>query len=132
MTESNKTMLKTQEHSVEVNIKVSRGDRWVSNILLLWERRRTLLLVAIVSLLISAAVAFLTPKQYESTARIMPPEQQGMGTVMLAALIGKAMPGAVSALAGSMLGLKDTGALFVQLFESGTIQGQLVDRFDLQ
>jgi capsule polysaccharide export protein KpsE/RkpR len=62
----------------------------------------------------------------------MPPEQQGMGTAMLAALVGKAMPGAVSALAGSMLGLKDTGALFVQLLESGTIRGQLVDRFDLQ
>jgi len=28
--------------------------------------------------------------------------------------------------------MKDTGALFVQLLESGTIRGQLVDRFDLQ
>ncbi|HEX8799500.1 MAG TPA: Wzz/FepE/Etk N-terminal domain-containing protein [Terriglobales bacterium] len=132
MTESNKTMLKTQEHSVEVNIKVSGGDRWVPNISLLWERRRTLLRVAIVSLLLSAAIAFLIPKQYESTTRVMPPEQQGMGTAMLAALVGKAMPGAMSALAGGMLGLKDSGALFVQLLESGTIRGQLVDRFDLQ
>ena len=132
MTEYNKTTLKTPEHSVEVNIKVSGGDRWVPNISLLWERRRTLLRVAIVSLLLSAAIAFLIPKQYESSTRIMPPEQQGMGTAMLAALVGKAMPGAMSALAGSMLGMKDTGALFVQLFESGTIRGQLVDRFDLQ
>jgi len=132
MTEYNKTTLKTPEHSVEVNIKVSGGDRWVPNISLLWERRRTLLRVAIVSLLLSAAIAFLIPKQYESSTRIMPPEQQGMGTAMLAALVGKAMPGAMSALAGSMLGMKDTGAWCVQLFESGTIRGQLVDRFDLQ
>jgi uncharacterized protein involved in exopolysaccharide biosynthesis len=132
MTEYNKTTLKTPEHSVEVNIKVSGGDRWVPNISLLWERRRTLLRVAIVSLLLSAAIAFLIPKQYESSTRIMPPEQQGMGTAMLAALVGKAMPGAMSALAGSMLGMKDTGALFVKLLESGTIRGQLVDRFDLQ
>ena len=132
MTDFNKTALKTQEHSVEVNIKVSGGDRWVPNISLLWDRRRTLSSVAIVSLLLSAAIAFLIPKQYESTTRIMPPEQQGMGTAMLAALVGKAMQGAMSALAGSMLGMKDTGALFVQLFESGTIRGQLVDRFDLQ
>jgi len=132
MTEYNKTTLKTQDHSVEVNIKVSGGDRWVPNISLLWERRRALLCVAIVSLLLSAAIAFLIPKQYESTTRIMPPEQQGMGTAMLAALVGKAMPGAMSALAGSMLGMKDTGALFVQLLESGTIRGQLVDRFGLQ
>jgi uncharacterized protein involved in exopolysaccharide biosynthesis len=132
MTEPNKTTLKTQEHRVEVSVTVSGGDRWVPNISLLWDRRRTLLRVAIVSLLLSTAIAFLIPKEYESTTRIMPPEQQGMGTAMLAALVGKAMPGAVSALAGSMLGMKDTGALFVQLLESGTIRGQLVERFDLQ
>ena len=132
MTESRETTLKTQEHRVEVSVTVSDSDRWVPNISLLWDRRRTLLRVAIVSLLLSTAIAFLIPQEYESTTRIMPPEQQGMGTAMLAALVGKAMPGAVSALAGSMLGLKDTGALFVQLLESGTIRGQLVDRFDLQ
>ena len=131
MTESNETTLTTQEHSPDVGITVS-GGRWVPNTSLLWDRRRTLARVAIVSLLLSAAIAFLIPKQYESVTRIMPPEQQGMGPAMLAALVGKAMPGAVSALAGSMLGMKDTGALFVQLLESGTIRGQLVDRFDLQ
>src|SRR6516164_1953022 len=131
MTESNETTLTTQEHSPDVGITVS-GGRWVPNTSLLWDRRRTLARVAIVSLLLSAAIAFLIPKQYESVTRIMPPEQQGMGPAMLAALVGKAMPGAVSALAGSMLGMKDTGALFVQLLESGTIRGQLVDRFELQ
>jgi uncharacterized protein involved in exopolysaccharide biosynthesis len=131
MTESNETTLTTREHSLDVGITVS-GGRWVPNTSLLWDRRRTLARVAIVSLLLSAAIAFLIPKQYESVTRIMPPEQQGMGPAMLAALVGKAMPTAVSALAGSMLGMKDTGALFVQLLESGTIRGQLVDRFDLQ
>jgi capsule polysaccharide export protein KpsE/RkpR len=63
---------------------------------------------------------------------MMPPEQQGMGTAMLAALAGKAMPGALGALAGGVLGMKDTGALFVELLHSGTIEGQLVDRFNLQ
>ncbi len=56
----------------------------------------------------------LFPKQYESATRMMPPEQQGMGAAMLAALAGKAMPGgggALGALAGGMLGMKDTGAL---------------------
>ena len=62
----------------------------------------------------------------------MPPEQQGMGAAMMAALAGKACRGALGALAGSMFGMKDTGALFVELLQSGTIRGQLVDRFDLQ
>ncbi len=49
--------------------------------------------VFLYSLLLSAIIAFLIPKQYESTTRMMPPEQQGMGAAMLAALAGKAMPG---------------------------------------
>ena len=131
MTQSKEIALEIQEHRVEVSIS-QNGGRWVPNTSLLWNRRGTLLRVAIVSLVLSAAIAFLIPKQYESTTRIMPPEQQAMGAAMLAALAGKAMPGAVSALAGSMIGMKDTGALFVQLLESGTIRGHIVDRFDLQ
>jgi uncharacterized protein involved in exopolysaccharide biosynthesis len=131
VTQSKEIAVEIQEPRVEVSIS-QNGDRWVPNTSLLWNRRGTLLRVAIVSLVLSAAIAFLIPKQYESTTRIMPPEQQGMGAAMLAALAGKAMPGAVSALAGSMIGMKDTGALFVQLLESGTIRGHIVDRFDLQ
>lgn len=105
---------------------------WVPNTSLLWERRRTLAKVFVWSLLLSALIAFLIPKQYESTTRMMPPEQQGMGAAMLAALTGKAMPGALGALAGNVLGMKDSGALFVDLLGSGSIEGALVDRFNLQ
>jgi uncharacterized protein involved in exopolysaccharide biosynthesis len=123
--------LRAPEDSVEVKITVS-GARWVPNTSLLWERRQILWRVTICSLVLSTAIAFLIPKEYESGTRIMPPDQQGMGPAMLAALAGKAMPGAFGALAGSMFGMKDTGALFVQLLQSGTVQGQIVDRFDLQ
>ena len=125
------TALRVQEEIVEVSFADNR-DGWVPHTSLLWDRRRILAQVALCALLLSTAVSFLIPKQYESTTRIMPPEQQGMGTAMLAALAGKALPGALGALAGSMFGMKDPGALFVQLLQSGTIQGHIVDRFDLQ
>ncbi len=38
----------------------------------------------------------------------------------------------MTALAGGLFGMKNTGALFVDLLQSGTIRGHLVDRFDLQ
>ena len=123
--------LEAPEDSVEVTVTM-RGGRWVPNTSLLWDRRQTLWRVAICSLVLSTAIAFLTPKEYESGTRIMPPDQQGMGPAMLAALAGKAMPGAFGSLAGSMFGMKDTGALFVQLLQSGTVQGQIVDRFGYQ
>jgi uncharacterized protein involved in exopolysaccharide biosynthesis len=131
MTALKDTALKAQEEIVEVSF-VDNRDNWVSNTALLWDHRRILAAVAVCALFFSATVAFLIPKEYESTTRIMPPDQQSMGPAMLAALAGKAMPGALGALAGSMFGIKDTGALFVDLLQSGTVGGQLVDRFDLQ
>lgn len=124
--------LRTRRETMEASL-AERHEGWVPNTSLLWERRRTLARVFLYSLLLGGLIAFSIPKQYESTTRMMPPEQQGMSAAMLAALAGKAMPGgALGALAGGVLGMKDTGALFVELLQSGTIEGSLVDRFDLQ
>jgi capsule polysaccharide export protein KpsE/RkpR len=128
--------LQTSHEKMEFASRLGH-EGWVPNTSLLWDRRRTLAKVFLCSLLLSAIIAFTIPKEYESATRMMPPEQQGMGAAMLAALAGKAMPGgggggALGALAGGMLGMKDTGALFAELLQSGTIEGALVDRFDLQ
>ena len=128
MTPLTETALQTRDDPAEIAVE-NNHDGWVPNTSLLWDRRRTLARVFLCSLILSTIFAFLTPKEYESTTRMMPPEQQGMGTAMLAALTGKAMPGALGALAGGVLGMKDTGALFVELLHSGTIEGTLVDRF---
>jgi capsule polysaccharide export protein KpsE/RkpR len=125
------TALQPRNYPVEVPADDNHYG-WVPNTSLLWDRRRTLVKVFVWSLLLSLLIALLIPKQYESTTRMMPPEQQGMGAAMLAALAGKAMPGALGALAGNVLGMKDSGALFVDLLGSGTIEGALVDRFNLQ
>jgi capsule polysaccharide export protein KpsE/RkpR len=133
MTPRTETALRTQEDRFELELGPHPHEGWVPNTSLLWDRRRTLAKVFACALVLSTAIAFLIPKQYESSTSIMPPEQQGMGAAMLAALMGKAMPGgALGALAGGMLGMKDSGALFVELLHSGTIEGALVDRFNLQ
>lgn len=133
MTPFPETALQARDERVEIAVPPERhNEGWVPNTSLLWDRRRTLARVFLYSLLLSMVIVFLIPKQYESTTRIMPPEQQGMGAAMLAALAGKAMPGALGALAGGMLGMKDSGALFVELLHSGTIEGALAERFELQ
>ncbi len=125
------TALRAPDEPLELAVR-SDEHNWVPNTSLLWDRRRTLAKVFVCALVASTLIAFLIPKEYESTTRMMPPEQQGAGAAMLAALAGKAMPGALGALAGSMLGVKDSGALFVDLLQSGSIEGSLVERFDLQ
>jgi uncharacterized protein involved in exopolysaccharide biosynthesis len=107
---------------------------WVANIRILWERRRLLVGIAAVSLLLSLLFAFTLPKQYKSSAQIMPPSNPSMGTAMLAALAGRALGGmnGLSSLAGNLLGGNNSTALFVDLLRSGTVAGQLINRFHLQ
>jgi uncharacterized protein involved in exopolysaccharide biosynthesis len=107
---------------------------WVASTSLLWERRRLLLRIAAISLLISLLIAFTLPKQYKSSAQIMPPSNPSMGTAVLAALTGRGLGSlnGLSSLAGSLLGGNNSTALFVDLLRSGTVADHLIDRFHLQ
>lgn len=125
------TVLQAQNDRAELRLDNNHYG-WVPNTSLLCDHRRVLVKVFLCSLVLSTLVAFLMPKEYESTTRMMPPEQQGISTAVPLALAGKAMPSALVALAGSALGMKDSGALFVDLLRSGSIEGALVDRFDLR
>jgi capsule polysaccharide export protein KpsE/RkpR len=98
---------------------------------LLWEKRRLLSRVAAWALVLSAVVAFLIPNQYESSISIMPPDAMNSGGEMLAALAGKASP-ELAAMAGGLLGMRGSGALFVDLFRSRSVQDNVVDKLDLQ
>ncbi|HEX4922000.1 MAG TPA: Wzz/FepE/Etk N-terminal domain-containing protein, partial [Candidatus Bathyarchaeia archaeon] len=97
----------------------------------LWERRKLLYRVTVWAALISSIIVFLIPSKFDSTVRIMPPDSQTDTVAMVAALAGKTAPG-LGSLAGNLLGMKNTGALFVHLLRSRTVQDHIVDRFNLQ
>jgi len=106
--------------------------RTLARLRLLWEHRGFLFKAALYGLLAATVVAFLIPKQYESTTRLMPPdEQSGPGMALIASLSGK-MSGGLGGLAGDMLGVKNSGDLFVGILRSRTVQDDLVARFGLQ
>ena len=116
---------------VEINQEVPA--HWAARASLLWRHRRMLARVTAIALVVSFAIAFLIPKQYKATASIMPPDQQNSGALMLAALArGGSGMGSLGTLASSLLGGHTTTALFVNLLESGTVRGHLIDRFHLQ
>lgn len=105
---------------------------WVLNASVLWNRRHVLGRTFVVGSILSIAVAFTIPKRYESTTRIMPPETSGGSTALLAAIVGHGEFGGLSSLAGSLLGARTTGPLFVDLLRSGTVSNDLINRFQLQ
>ena len=65
-------------------ITLAPGGRGLSSLQLLWSARAVLKRATIAGLLLGTIVAFLLPAKYESTAQLMPPDQQsGSGMAML-------------------------------------------------
>jgi uncharacterized protein involved in exopolysaccharide biosynthesis len=116
-----------------ISTKMQPMANWVRNANLLWDRRRLLATVAAVAFILSATLALLTPKRYESVARLMPPEQPSSGAAMLAALAGHSLGGLAGFgnLAG-LLGARTSSALFIDLLRSRTVSDHIIDRFSLQ
>jgi uncharacterized protein involved in exopolysaccharide biosynthesis len=103
---------------------------------LFWSYRRFLSRALLMSLVFTVLVSLLLPRRYESTATIMPPDslQGNLGASVLAAVAGKGekAESSLASMAGGLLGLKSSGALFTELLHSRTVQDRLIDRFQLQ
>ncbi|MGD0155669.1 MAG: Wzz/FepE/Etk N-terminal domain-containing protein [Terracidiphilus sp.] len=113
--------------------RVTVPSRWTLHLRLLWERRRLLVRATAISFAVSLGIAFLIPKQYKSTASIMPPDQPNTSAMMLAAMAGHlGNLGTLGTLAGGLTGARSSSELFIDLLRSGTVSGHLIDRFNLQ
>jgi capsule polysaccharide export protein KpsE/RkpR len=107
-------------------------DLLIECLRLLWNERRLIARTLLAGLLLGTLLALLLPKRYESSAVLMPPDSQSSsGMAMIAALTARTGNG-LGAFAGDLLGLKSTGAMFVGIFRSRTVEERLVERFDLK
>lgn len=117
------------------------AERQAHVLRLLWDGRRLLMRAAAIGLVASTVIAFLIPKSYTATAELMPPDQQSTsGIAMMAAMAAKAggsVSGAaggsgLAGVAGDLLGMKNTGALFIGVLRSETSQDRIVEQFNLK
>ncbi len=98
---------------------------------LLWSRRRALARAAMAGLALGSALALLLPVRYTAVSRLMPPDtQNSSGMALLAAIGSKA--GLPIGMTTDLLGVKSSGALFVGVLHSRTVQDRLINRFDLR
>src|SRR5215510_7802436 len=105
--------------------------RMAARLSLWWRHRRFLWRVFWITAILSTIVAFLIPKRFKSTAKLVAPESAGSS--MMNSLLNKA--GAGSALGldpSSLLGLKTPGAFYAAVLQSRTVQDRLVEKFDLR
>lgn len=102
---------------------------WTDAIYQLWLQRRQILRWAALAFVLSLGVAWRLPK-YESTAQIMPPDSGNSGLASIVPALSKS-PGLIG-MAGDLMGMKSTGAVFAKVLESRTVEDHLIERFDLR
>jgi uncharacterized protein involved in exopolysaccharide biosynthesis len=103
----------------------------LENLRTLWDGRRLISRAALIGLISGLLAAFLIPPRYTSVAKLMPPDSQSSsGMSILAALSGKST--ALAGMAGDLLGTNSSGATFIGILQSRTVQQRLVERFDLK
>jgi uncharacterized protein involved in exopolysaccharide biosynthesis len=109
--------------------------RQAERLRLLWDRRRFFLRAVGIGLAASTLVAFLLPKRYTATTQLMPPDTQSTsGMALMAGMAAAARVGAggLGSVAGDLLGLKSSGALFIGVLRSQTSQDRLIEQFGLK
>jgi len=100
-------------------------------LIVLAERKRTVLGTALGVTLIALLLCFILPKRYTASVTLMPPQQNSsVGSGALATQIGNLT--GMSSLAGSGLGLKNPNEMFVAMLKSRTVEDAMVQRFDLR
>jgi capsule polysaccharide export protein KpsE/RkpR len=102
---------------------------WTDAVYQLWLQRRQIARWAALGFVLSLAVAWRYPK-YESTAQIMPPDSGNSGLASIVPALSKS-PGLIG-MAGDLMGMKSTGAVFAKVLESRTVEDHLIERFDLR
>jgi uncharacterized protein involved in exopolysaccharide biosynthesis len=119
--EHNQSAAKDATDSIEIPI----GDLAAA----IWQRRRWLAMVAGLGMLLAVGIALLLPKEYTSTAQLMPPDPQAISsTSLLSAITG----GPVASFGGGLMSARTPAGTFIGILDSQTAQDDIINRFDLR
>jgi capsule polysaccharide export protein KpsE/RkpR len=111
-----------------------KEQKTVASLRLLWTERQMLFRVTLYAMLASTALVFLISSRYESTARLMPPDNQSNSglAIAAAAMSSTAAAGGLGGIASDLLGAKSTSEVFVGILGSRTAQDKLIQQFNLK
>ena len=99
-------------------------------LIVLAERRRTVLLVTGTCAIVALIVSFVLPSWYTASVVLLPPQQSSSLGSVLSSQLGSL--GSMAALAGSSLGLKNPNDMYVAMLRGQTVEDAMVHDFELQ
>jgi uncharacterized protein involved in exopolysaccharide biosynthesis len=129
LSEAEREVLRSEANGSQLPKPSPRWLGWTDALYHLWLQRRQIVRWVALAFVLSLVAAWRLPK-YESTAQIMPPDSGGSGLASLLPALSKS-PGLIG-MAGDMMGMKSTSAVFAKVLESRTVQDHLIERFDLR
>ncbi|HYM79481.1 MAG TPA: lipopolysaccharide biosynthesis protein [Candidatus Dormibacteraeota bacterium] len=111
----------TQEQSAILNCAV-----------LLWRHRTFLGWVTILGGVVTLLITLLVPNRYESSTHLMSPDMHGSASeLMMTGLLSKTGNG-LAGLGANLLGIDNSGAVFIGVLRSRSVADNLVKTFDLK
>lgn len=90
-------------------------------------KKRVIISSILTGFVLSIIVSFLLPRWYQSTARILPPQQDNG---LMGMMIGQ-MTGGIASLTGDLLGKGSLADLYVGMSKSETISDAIIGRYKL-
>lgn len=117
--------------------RAAKKARNVARLRLLWNHRVFLVRMTCAGLISFTLLAFLLPKRYTATARLMPPDYtSSISTGLAMSAVGGDSGGATGGaplmgLASRLLGLNTSGELIVGVLRSQTLEDRVIQKFDL-
>ena len=101
--------------------------RFPEPLVILAKRKAFIIKFVAVACVIAVVVVLLLKNTYTSTTRILPPQQ----TPSMSATATLSQLGPLAALAGSAMGMKNPGDIYVSMLKSDSVANALIDRFNL-
>ena len=101
----------------------------VDLLIILAERKRTLLSFTASSALLAICISLLLPVRYTATVTLLPPQQSSSLSSMLASQLGSL--GGIASLTGGGLNLKNQNDMYVAMFRSRVVEDAMVQKCDL-
>ena len=132
-TEAQATLVQTKLEQPDARSAAgaAKEENFLGFLTRLASRKGLIAAVTGVSGMLGVAAALLLPVRYVATTRIMTPQQtQSTATLMLGQLASSG--GALAAMAGSGLGLKNPNDLYIGLLNSRPVADAIINKFGLQ
>jgi len=110
-------------------------ESFIAQMRLLWQQRRFVFRVVICGVVAATLIALLIPSRYESTVRLMPPDNRSglaLAAVSLSGRGGTLGGSLLGDLGSDLLGIRSTSDLFAGILRSRRVEDHLIAQFDLK